>query len=87
MIVKYSYVPEDADELVFELKSCGNDLNLRRCYFDRLSISTLKYKDLQKLFKQNTIPEEFQDESIKLKHSNGVMDCLNDTDEVTETNN
>lgn len=84
MIVKYSYLSEDADEQEFELQPSVDNTTLRKCYTERLPISKLKYKDLQKLCRQNTIPEEFHEEYLRMSQSNDVVDYLNDTDNEEE---
>lgn len=84
MFVRYSYIDDCADEQEFKFKPCCENTTLKKAYSERIHISTLKYKDLEKLCKKKTIPEEYHKEFLSLKHSNNVNDFLQDTDEEDE---
>ena len=78
--VRYSMV-EDAVRYTFSFPRQSYIPGSKQLYRQALSISALKYRDLQHLCSTNIIPGEFHQQFLGLKADCQVQDCLPETDD------
>lgn len=79
--IKYGYF-ENSDT-----KTIKTDLNTSAnsgptlLYAREINISSNKFNDLKALCNKTSIPKNFHNEYLTLKHSQNIKDALNETDE------